>query len=60
MNAELNPRSSLPVARSVIHRRTDLLAELSEETLVGVAASISVTSSFPTITIACACSGDGE
>ncbi|MGR3624369.1 DUF5837 family cyanobactin class RiPP [Pseudophaeobacter sp.] len=37
------PNQTAPVARSMVQNQSELLAEMSEETLVGVTASISVT-----------------
>ncbi len=55
------PLQTAPVARNIVGNQADLLAELSEETLVGVTASISVT--LPcgiSGTAGCAYSGDAE
>jgi bacteriocin leader peptide (microcyclamide/patellamide family) len=55
----LKPKQSAPVARAVVGKEADLLAELSEETLVGVTPSVSVT--LPcgiSGTAGCAYSGD--
>jgi len=61
MNTEIRPKQAAPVARSIVASKADLLAELSEETLVGVTASVSVT--LPcgiSATVTCAYSGDDK
>jgi Family of unknown function (DUF5837) len=55
------PLQTAPVTRSIVSNQADLLSELSEETLAGVTASVSV--SVPgvgSVTITCAYSGDAE
>jgi bacteriocin leader peptide (microcyclamide/patellamide family) len=42
MKAKLSPQQSAPVDRKTVSDKTDLLAELSEESLSGVVASVSV------------------
>jgi bacteriocin leader peptide (microcyclamide/patellamide family) len=54
------PAQTAPVARSIVGNQADLLSELSEETLVGVTASVRVIISGPDLTITCAYSGDAE
>ncbi|MES2057561.1 MAG: DUF5837 family cyanobactin class RiPP [Pseudomonadota bacterium] len=59
MNTQIRPIQTAPVARNVVGN--DLLAELSEETLVGVTPSVSVT--LPcgiSATVTCAYSGSPE
>jgi bacteriocin leader peptide (microcyclamide/patellamide family) len=38
----MKPNQAAPVTRSIVGNQADLLAELSEETLIGVTASVSV------------------
>ncbi|MDD1530449.1 MULTISPECIES: DUF5837 family cyanobactin class RiPP [Bradyrhizobium] len=55
------PVQIAPVSRSIVGNSADLLSELSEETLAGVTASVSV--SVPgvgSVTITCAYSGSAE
>jgi hypothetical protein len=60
MKTELKPKQVASVARSIVGNPTDLLAELSEETLVGVTASVSVTVTCVSATVTCAYSGDDK
>ncbi|KJC46351.1 hypothetical protein UP09_12995 [Bradyrhizobium sp. LTSP885] len=57
MNTQTRPIQTAPVARSIVGSQTDLLAELSEETLVGVTPSVSVTITCVSATVTCAYSG---
>ena len=55
----MKPVQTAPVARHIVPTQDDLLAELSEETLVGVTASVSVT--LPcniSATVVCSYAGD--
>ena len=54
----LTPQQSAPVARSTVGAQADLLAELSEETLTGVTASVTVTAVCVSGTVVCAYAGD--
>jgi bacteriocin leader peptide (microcyclamide/patellamide family) len=62
MNTEIRkPKQTAPVARSIVGNQADLLAELSEETLIGVTASVTVT--LPcniSATVVCAYAGDND
>jgi hypothetical protein len=60
MKTELRPKQVASVGRSIVGNRTDLLAELSEETLVGVTASVGVTITCVSATVTCAYSGDDK
>jgi bacteriocin leader peptide (microcyclamide/patellamide family) len=42
MKAKLSPQQSAPVDRKTVSDQTDLLAELSEESLSGVVASVTI------------------
>jgi hypothetical protein len=59
MNTQ-RPVQTAPVARNLVGNQTDLLAELSEETLVGVAPSVSVTVTCVSATVTCAYSGQAD
>ena len=55
------PVQTAPVARSIVGNQTDLLSELSEETLVGVTPSVSVTLPCGVSgSVVCAYSGNAE
>jgi bacteriocin leader peptide (microcyclamide/patellamide family) len=58
MDTEFRPKQAAPVARSIVGSEADQLAELSEETLVGVTPSVSVTITCVSGTYTCAYSGD--
>lgn len=54
------PLQTAPVTRSIIGNQADLLSELSEETLVGVTASVPFTIGGLPVSVTCAYSGDAE
>jgi hypothetical protein len=65
MNAtNRKPLQTAPVTRSIVGNlagnQADLLSELSEETLVGVTASVPFTVGGIPVSITCAYSGDAE
>jgi bacteriocin leader peptide (microcyclamide/patellamide family) len=61
MNTEIRkPKQTAPVARSIVGNQADLLAELSEETLIGVTASVVITTPFGQAQVTCAYAGDSD